>query len=332
MTLRLRVAIAATALVVLTTLPGAAQQAAKSDRVVFFALNPRVYGAVISALDALKQGLRDLGYVEGRTLTLEERFADGRREALPGLVREIVSSQPRVIVTFGTPATEAARDATRTVPIVFIGVGDPIGSGFGTSLARPGGNLTGFSFVGPELAAKNLELLKHAFPRVSTVAVLSPGEPDHPLGRAVWAELERSARALDVTLQRVQVRAAVELDAALAGLTARRPDALLMLNDPLFFVNRKRIFNELERLRLPAMFQSKELAQDGGLMAYVPSVAEQARRAADYVDRILKGTRPEDLPIEQPTRFELIVNLKTAKALGLTLPPSLLLRADQVIE
>jgi putative tryptophan/tyrosine transport system substrate-binding protein len=309
-----------------------AQPPAKDSRVVFFTLNSRGYGSVNSVLDALKQGFRDLGYVVGGNLTLEERFGEGRRELLAGLAREIASMQPRVIVTFGTPATDAAKAATSTLPIVFIGVGDPIGSGFGASLARPGGNLTGFSFVGPDLAAKNLELLKHAFPRISSVAVLSPGEPDHPLERAVWAKLGQSARDLDITLQRVQVPTIEQLDAALAGLAARRPDALLMLNDPGFFANRHRIFAMAAQLRLPAMYQSKELAHDGGLMAYVPSIAEQAKRAADYVDRILKGARPGDLPIDQPTRFELIINLKTAKALGLTIPPSLLLRADQVIE
>jgi ABC-type uncharacterized transport system substrate-binding protein len=218
------------------------------------------------------------------------------------------------------------------MPIVFIGVGDPIGSGFGASLARPGGNLTGFSFVGPELAAKNLELLKHAFPRIESVAVLGAGEPDHPLVRAVRAKLGESARALDIALQQVQVPTAEQLDAALAGLATRRPDALLVPNDPLFFANRKRIFAVMAELRVPAMYQSTELAHDGGLMAYVPSVTEQARRAADYVVRILKGAWPGDLPIDQPTRFELVINLKTAKALGLTIPPSLLLRADQVIE
>ena len=309
-----------------------AQQTAKGELVVFFTLSARATDRVSSVLDALKQGFHDLGYVEGRNLKLEGRFGEARREVLPALAREIVGMQPRAIVTFGTPATDAAKAATSTVPIVFIGVGDPIGSGFGASLARPGGNLTGFSFVGPELAAKNLELLKLAFPAIASVAVLSPGDPGHPLERAVWAKLGDSARALDITLQRVQVPTADQLDAALAGLAARRPDALLVLNDPAFFANRQRIFALMTQLRLPAMYQSKELAHDGGLMAYVPSVAEQAQRAAEYVDRILKGTRPGDLPIDQPTRFELVINLKTAKALGLTIPETLLATADEVIQ
>src|SRR5262249_47828074 len=309
-----------------------AQQTAKGHLVVFFTLNSRVSGSTSSALDGLKQGFRNLGYVEGRSITLEERFGEGRREALAGLAREIVGSQPRAIVTLGTPATDAAKAATGTVPIVFIGVGDPVGSGFGASLARPGSNLTGFSFVGPELAAENLEFLRDAFPAIKSVAVLGAGEPDHPLARAVMAKLGESALTLGIALQRVQVPTAEELDAALSGLAGRRPDALLVLNDPVFFANRQRIFAVVARLRVPAMYQSKELAHDGGLMAYLPSVGEQALRAADYVDRILKGTRRGELPIDQPTRFELVINLKTAKALGLTIPPSLLLRADQVIE
>jgi putative ABC transport system substrate-binding protein len=318
--------------VLATPRAGEAQQTATRDLVVFFTLYSRATDRASSALDSLKQGFRDLGYIEGRNLTLQGRFGEARREVLPGLAREIVGMQPRAIVTFGTPATDAARAATSTVPIVFISVGDPIGSGFASSLARPGGNLTGFSFVGPEVAAKNLEFLKDAFPAIKSVAVLGAGDPDQPLARTVRAKLGELAHARNITLQWVQVPTAEELDAALTGLAARQPDALLVLNDPIFYANRQRIFAVVARLRMPAMYQSTDLAHDGGLMAYVPSIAEQARRAADYVDRILKGARPGDLPIDQPTRFELVINLKTAKALGLTIPPSLLLRADQVIE
>jgi len=317
---------------VLAPLADRAQQATKGSLVVFFTLDSRASDRVSSALDALKQGFRDLGYVEGRNLTLKGRFGEARREVLVGLAREIAGMEPRAIVTFGTPATDAAKAATSTVPIVFFSVGDPIGSGFAASLARPGGNLTGFSFVGPEVAAKDLEFLKDAFPAIKSVAVLGAGKPDHPLARAVWGKLVESASALDIMLQRVQVPTDEQLDAALARLAAQRPDALLVLNDPIFLTNRQRIFAVVARLRLPAMYQSSELAHDGGLMAYVPSIAEQARRAAGYVDRILKGTKPADLPVEQPTKFDLVINLKTAKALGLTIPPALLLRADQVIE
>jgi putative ABC transport system substrate-binding protein len=309
------------------------QQSGKVRRVGFFTLNPSAPGNAALTLEVFRQGLTELSYNEGKNLTLEKRFAEGRRELLPALARELVAMPVDVIVTLGTPATVAARDATSSVPIVFIGVGDPVGSGFAASLAHPGGNLTGLSFVGPELAAKNLELLKQAAPEVSRVAVLVPGDGTQPLVRAVWTELERAALRLHVTLQRLQVLSAGDhLDNALATLRARRPDALLTLNDPVFFIHRERILSTAAELRLPTMFQTAEYVRDGGLLAYVPSVSDQAKRAASYVVRILNGARPGDLPVEQPTKFELVINLKTAKALGLTIPPSLLARADHVIE
>jgi putative tryptophan/tyrosine transport system substrate-binding protein len=310
-----------------------AQRGARSHAVGLLTLNPRSSGSAATILDSLRQGFKEIGYREGENLVLEARFAEGNRDLLPALAQELLNLQSAVIVTFGTPATVAARNATTTVPIVFIGVGDPVGSGFASRLARPGGNLTGFSFVGPELAAKNLEFLKQAAPEASKVAVFIPGEPDQPLVRAVWGELEQAARVLHVTLQRFQILGKVEhLDDALGALRARRPDALLTLNDPLFLIHRARILATAGRLRLPTMFQSKEYAADGGLLAFLPSYLDQGRRAARYVDMILRGAHAADLPIEQPTKFELIINLKTAKALGLTIPPSLLLRADQVIE
>jgi putative ABC transport system substrate-binding protein len=309
-----------------------AQQARQPYRVALLTLNPRS-GAAAILFDALRQGFRDLGYREGENFVFDHRFADGNRDLLPDLALDVLKLQPAVIVTFGTPATTAAKHATQTVPIVFIGVGDPVGSGFAASLARPAGKLTGFSFVGPELAAKNLEFLKLAVPEAANVAVLAPGDPGEPLMRAVWSVLEQGARTLHVTLQRFQIRGKVEqLDDALAAMTARRPDALLGLNDPLFLIHRARILSTAGRLRLPSMFQAKEYTADGALLAYLPNYADQGRRAARYVDRILKGTNAGDLPVEQPTTFELVINLKTAKALGLTIPPSLLLRADQVIE
>jgi ABC-type uncharacterized transport system substrate-binding protein len=310
-----------------------AEGGARSHAVGFLTLNPRSSGSAPVILDSLRQGFKEIGYREGENLVLEARFAEGNRDLLPALAQELLNLQSAVIVTFGTPATVTARNATTTVPIVFIGVGDPVGSGFASSLARPGGNLTGFSFVGPELAAKNLEFLKHAVPEASKVAVFIAGEPDQPLTRAVWGELEHSARILHVTLRRFQILGKVEhLDDALGALRAQRPDALLTLNDPLFLIHRARILARAGRLRLPTMFQSKEYAVDGGLLAFMPSYPEQGRRAARYVDMIVKGARAADLPIEQPTQFELVINLKTAKTLGLTIPPSLLLRADQVIE
>jgi len=305
-----------------------AQQARKESRVGFLTL-----GARTPTFETLSEGLRDRGYVEGRNLRTESRFAQGKRDTLLVFARELATLKLDVIVTFGTPATVAMRDLTTTTPIVFIGIGDPIGSGFAASLAHPGGSMTGFSFVGPELAAKNLELLKQAAPHASRVAVLSPGDPTQPLARNVTAELERSAHLLGIMLQRLQVEGTLEqLESALAALAARRPEALLTLNDPLFFLHRKRILDSALQLRLPTMFQNQEYAREGGLMAYVPDVLEQSRHAAAYVDKILKGAKPGDLPVEQPTKFELVINLKTARAIGLTIPQSLLARADEVIQ
>jgi putative tryptophan/tyrosine transport system substrate-binding protein len=307
-------------------------QQRQPNRVALLTLNPRS-GTAATLLDTLRQGFKELGYQEGKNLVFEYRFADGNSDLLQAAALELLKSQPAVIVTFGTPATVVAKDAAPRVPIVFVGVGDPIGSGFAESLARPGGRLTGFSFVGPEVAAKNLEFLMLAVPRASSVAVLAGGDPEQPLLRAVWSSLEQGARVLHVTLHRFLIQGAVEqLEGALGTMAARRPDALLILNHPLFFIHRTRILSAADRLRLPTMFQTKQYALDGGLLAYAPDYADQGKRAARYVDRILKGTSPGDLPVEQPTKFELVINLKTAKALGLTIPPSLLLRADQVIE
>jgi len=318
--------------IVAAPVPGKAQPAGRPPRVALLTLNPRS-GSAAAVFDALQQGLRELGYREGDNLVFEYRFANGNRDLLRALALELSKLQPAVIVTFGTPATTAVRDAAPTIPIVFAGVGDPVGSGFAKSLAHPAGMLTGFSFVGPELAAKNLELLTLALPKASNIAVLSPGDPDEPLARAVWSTLEQGARLLHVTLQRFQVQGKVEqLDDALRAMAARRPDALLTLNDPLFLVHRERILATADRLRLPTMFQTKEYTADGGLLAYLGSYADQGRRIAHYVDRILKGADPGDLPVEQPTKFELVINMKTARAFGLTIPPSLLLRADEVIE
>ena len=307
-------------------------QERQPPRVAFLTLNPRS-GTAATMFDVIRQGFKDLGYRDSENLVLESRFADGNDDLLPALALELFKLQPAVIVTFGTPATVAAKNAAPTVPIVFIGVGDPVGSGFADSLARPAGRLTGFSFVGPELAAKNLEFLKLAVPAASNIAVLAGGNPQEPLQRAVWSSLEQGAGVLHVRLQRFQIQGTVEqLDGALGALAVRRPDALLALNYPLFFVHRARILSAADRLRLPTMFQTKQYAADGALLAYAPDYADQGTRAAGYVDRILKGTNPGDLPVEQPTKFEFVINLKTAKALGLRIPPSLLQRADHVIE
>jgi len=325
-------AVVALAMLAAPLAAGAQPASQPPPRVAVLSLNSRS-GTAARVLESLRQGLKELGYREGETLALELRFADGNRDLLPSLTLDVLKLQPTVIVTFGTPATEAATHMAPTVPIVFIGVGDPVGSGYAKSLARPAGRLTGFSFVGPELAGKNLELLTQAVPGVSHIAVLAPGDPELPLARAVWDVLEQAARTLHVRLERFQIPGKVEqLDEALATIAARRPDALLTLNDPLFFVHRTRILSMAGRLRLPTMFQTKEYAGDGGLLAYAPDYGDQGKRAAQYVDKILKGTPPGDLPVEQPTKFELVINLKTAKALGLTIPPAVLARADEVIQ
>jgi putative ABC transport system substrate-binding protein len=308
-----------------------AQQPARVHRVGFITLNTAT-GTAGPTLDALRQQLKELGYSEDKNLTIESRFAEGRRELLPVFAQELGTAGVDVVVTFGTPATVAARQAMTRVPIVFVGVGDPVGSGFAASLARPGGNLTGLSFVGPELVAKNLELLKQAIPGASRIAVLGVGMA-HPLIPAVWAELERVAPVLRVTLERLDVAPTTAgLEEVFAALRARRPDAVLTLNDPFFFVHRDRILATATELRLPTMFQTIDYVRAGGLLAYVPSLADWGKQAAVYVAKILKGVKPGDLPVEQPTKFELVINLKTAKALGLTIPQTLLLRADQVIE
>ena len=308
-----------------------AQTTTRVHQVGFVTLNP-VTGNAGPTLDGIRQGLKDLGYQEGRNLTIESRFADGRREMLPLLVKELLALRVDVLVTLGTPATVVAREMT-SAPIVFIGVGNPVGSGFAASLAHPSGNLTGVSFVGPEVAAKGLELLKEAAPGVSRVAVLVVRDVDQALTQAVWAELDRAARVLQVTLVRVDVPSLTErLDDALAAMRLRPPDALFTLNHGFFLAHRERILATASALRLPTMFQTAEYVRAGGLMAFLPNIAEWGKQGARYVDRILKGAKPGDLPVEQPTKFELVINLKTAKALGLTIPPSLLQRADQVIE
>ncbi len=326
-----RTFLAGSATLLAAPLAAEAQKSTRVHRVGFVTLNPAT-GNAGPTLAGIRQGLKDLGYHEGTNLTIESRFADGRREMLPALVKELLALRVEVLVTLGTPATVAAREMT-SGPIVFIGVGDPVGSGLAASLTHPGGNLTGVSFVGPELAAKGLELLKEAAPEASRVAVLRARDADQRLTQAVLAELDRAARVLQVTLVSVDVPSMTErLDDALAAMRLRPPDAMLTLNDPFFLVHRERIIATANALRLPTMFQTAEYVRAGGLLAFLPSVAEWGKQGARYVDRILKGAKPGDLPVEQPTKFELTINLKTARALGLTIPHSLLLRADQVIE
>jgi putative tryptophan/tyrosine transport system substrate-binding protein len=276
-----------------------------------------------------RDGLRELGYVEGQNLLTIYRWADGRQDRLPALADELLASNVDVIVAIGA-SVWAAKRQTSTVPIVIAFSGDPVGTAMVSNLARPGGNITGLSFMSSDLAAKRLELLKQTFPRITRVAVLYlPAEVSTV---PELRETEAAARMISVTLQPLAVRNPGDLEPLFGAATRERADALLVFAHAFAFVHRDRIIELAARQRLPTMYGWREFVDVGGLMSYGPNVNTILRRAAGYVDRILKGAKPGDLPIEQPTKFELVINLKTAKALGLTIPPSLLLRADQVIE
>jgi len=305
-----------------------AQQAAKVPRIGYLALNPTPHFQ-----EAFRQGLRDLGYVEGRNLVIEDRDAEGKRERLPALAAELVALKVDVIVASGTPAALATKQATRSLPIVFTAVGDPVTSRLVTSLARPGGNVTGLSVLAPELVGKCLEQLKQAIPAVSRVAVLwHPGAMGERTDKDMLKRAEVAAQALGVRLQVLEARGPADFDRAFSEMTRARADALTVLTSSMLFGERRRLVDLSAKNRLPAVYPWREGVDAGGLMAYGPDLADLLRRAATYVDKILKGAKPGDLPVEQPTKFDLVINLKTAKALGLTIPPSLLQRADQVIE
>ncbi len=306
-----------------------AQQAGKVPRIGF--LGTRTLSDTSPFLDAFRQGLRELGWVEGQNIVIDYRFAEGRFDRLPDLAAELVRLKVAIIVAAPTPAAVAAKKATETIPIVAIAVGDPVGIGLIASLAHPGGNVTGLSFsVGLEIAGKGLELLKETVPKVRRVAILSnPGNPGQPLS---IRELNVGARSLGVQLQLLEVRGPNEFDGAFAAMATERVGALLVVADSMFNLHRTQLADLAARSRLPAAYGLRENVEAGGLMSYGPSLRDLFRRSATYVDKILKGAKPGDLPVEQPTKFELVINLKTAKALGLTIPQSVLSRADQVIE
>ena len=312
----------------LLTVPLAAQaqQAAKIPRIGW------VGGTIACAreCEAFRQGLRDLGYVEGRDIVIEYRDTGAKLERIPAVVTDLVALKVDVIVVGNTPAAVAAKQATTTLPIVFTSVGDPIASGLVTSLRRPGGNLTGFSVVAQDLVGKLLELLKQAVPDVSRVALLVNANDRAKNDRINAAAV--AARELGVQLQVVEARSPADFDRAFSDMTKARAGALAVLPTPMFVTERSRLVDLAAKNRLPTMFPYSQFVDAGGLMAYGPNLYDLSRRAATYVDKILKGSKPGDLPVEQPTKFELVINLKTARALGLTIPPSLLARADQVIE
>jgi putative ABC transport system substrate-binding protein len=305
-----------------------AQQAGKVPRIGYLALNP---AANPHLHEAFRQGLRDLGYVEGRNLVIEYRDDEGKVERLPALAAELVSLKVDLIVAGAYQATLAAKNATKTIPIIMVAVADPVRIGLIASLVRPGGNITGLTLLaGTEMIGKHLELLKEAVPNLSRVAVLSnPANPMHVLR---LREVEVAGRSLRVQLQILKAQGPEEFDSAFAAMTRERAGALYVVGDPMFVSHRRRLAELAAKSRLPAVYELKDHAEAGGLMVYGPSTVDMFRRAATYVDKILKGAKPGDLPVEQPTKFDLTINLKTAKALGLTIPQSLLLRADQVIE
>jgi putative ABC transport system substrate-binding protein len=309
-----------------------AQPAAKIARIGYLSTN---LATSPHLREAFRQGLRDLGYVEGRNLVLEYRDAERKVERLPALAAELVALKVDVIVTeAGTTVVPlAAKQATRTLPIVFASAADPVGSGLVTSLARPGGNVTGLSSLSAELVGKRLELLTQAVPGVGQVAVLRlPGALGERTEKEMLTGAEVAARGLGVQLQFVEARDPAEFDRAFSDMTRARAGALTLLPSNMFFREHRRLVDLAARNRLPAVYPWKEVVDAGGLMSYAASLTDSCRRAATYVDKILKGAKPGDLPVEQAEKFDLVINLKTAKALGLTIPPSLLQRADHVIE
>ncbi len=310
-----------------------AQQAAKVPRVGYLSMLSRSDPTFGRLRDAFRQGLREHGYTEGQTLTIEWRFAEGRLEQLPELAAELVRLKVDLIFAETTPAARAAKQATTTIPIVFNPIADAVGEGFVASLARPGGNVTGLTQAAPELSGKRLELLKETVPGMTRVGLLShPGVPSEAAVKSMLVQTEAAARALRVQLKYLQAHGPNDFARALAAMSRERVDGLILLPSPMFLSERRHIVDLAAKNRLPAMFFFREFAEAGGLMSYGPNFPELWRSAAAYVDKILKGAKPADLPVEQPTKFELVINLKTAKALGLTIPQSLLLRADELIQ
>ena len=319
--------IAALAVALLAAPLVAGAQTAKLPRIGILTL---AVASSTAVFEGFRQGLRDLGWVEGRNIALEYRFAQGRPDGLSALAAELVRMKVDVIVIEGGQAALAAKHATQTIPIVMAVIDDPVKAGLVASLARPGGNVTGLTLFASELSGKRLQLLKEVVPRSTLVAVIR--NVTHPNAADLWGETEAAARSLDLRLQSVEVRSPADLGGAFKAVTSARPSAFITLADGMLFYNRTRIVEFAAQSQLPAIYPDREFAKAGGLMAYGPSLASNFRRAATYVDKILKGAKPADLPVEQPTKFELVINAKTAKALGLTIPLAVLARADEVIQ
>ncbi len=307
-------------------LVAAAQPPPKIPRIGY--LGPTSPSAGARLLESFRQGLREQGYVEGQNIFVDYRWAEGRPDRFPPLAAELIHLRVDAIVTYNNAAVAALQQATRAIPIVVANMGDPVGSGFVASLARPGGNITGFSGLAEELGGKRLELLREAVPKVSRVAVLAVSQSS----ATQWREIQVAAKALKVTPQRVEVAGPDEIEHAFASFIRGRAQGLIVLPHAVTNDRRTQIVGLAAKNRLAAMYPDRQFVEAGGLMSYGPNFSDLHRRAATYVDKILKGRKPADLPVEQPTRFELVLNLKTAKVLGLTIPQSVLIRADQVIE
>ena len=304
-----------------------AQQPTKIPRIGFLITSS---AAVIAPrMDAFQQGLRELGYVEGKNIVIERRHAEGKLDRLPALAAELVRLNVDAIVTSGPTATRPAKGATSTIPIVMTFDDDPVGSGFVASLARPGGNITGLSTLAPEISGKQLELLKEIVPRLSRVAVI--GTSIRPGTEQALKEIEIAAAAFAMKVQYLDIQIPKEIESFIPSRSEGRADAVLVLQGPIFNSQRAQIADLALKSRLPATYPRREFVEDGGLMSYGVSISDLDRRAATYVDKILKGAKPAELPVEQPKKFEFIVNLKAAKQIGLIVPPNVLARADRVI-
>ncbi|HEY3165908.1 MAG TPA: ABC transporter substrate-binding protein [Candidatus Binatia bacterium] len=311
----------------LVTLNSEAQQPKKIPRLGF--LVPGSASSFSARIEAFRQGLRELGYVEGQNIAIEYRYADGKNDRVAALAAELVRLKVDMIVTGDTPAVQAAKNATSTIPIVMGNVADPVAVGLVASLARPGGNITGLTTLATELDGKRLELFKELLPKAARAAFI--WDPSNPAMKVRFKEVQGAAQALEITLQSLEVRNAKELETAFDAVIRERPGALLVPNT-MVLARGQEIAEFAAKNRLALIYDTWEFVEVGGLMSYGPSFTDLWRRAATYVDKILKGAKPADLPVEQPTKFELVINLKTAKQISLTIPPNVLARADKVIK
>jgi putative ABC transport system substrate-binding protein len=304
-----------------------AQQPTKIARIGY--LSGTSYSANSARVDAFRQGLRELGYVEGKTIVVEWRYAEGKLDRLPALAAELVRLKVDVIVASAPPPTRSAKQATATIPIVMSYDDDPVGNGFVASLARPGRNITGLATLAPELSGKQLELLREIVPKLSRVAVI--GNATRPGSPQALREVNLAGDAVGVQLQYLEIQAPKDIEIAFRAASQEHAEGVLVLTTPVLISRRKQVAELAVKDRLPTIYGRPEYVEDGGLLSYATSFTDLSRRAATYVDKILKGAKPAELPVEQPTKFELIINLKAAKQIGLTIPPSVLARADKII-